>query len=102
MGSELVPTSSDAGIPGAAAIGAPELADRAAALLLAAESPNTIRSYRAGWASQEIRPGRSEHGALALCGDRRGAPGGRPRVADRRCRDRALEARDAPHARQAD
>jgi len=28
-----------------------ELADRCAALLLAAESPNTIRSYRAGWAS---------------------------------------------------
>ena len=51
MSSELLPTSGEAGFPGAAAISAPELADRAAALLLAAESPNTIRSYRAGWAS---------------------------------------------------
>jgi len=51
MSSELVPTAGEAGIPGAAVIGDAELADRSAALLLAAESPNTIRSYRAGWAS---------------------------------------------------
>ena len=47
---ELTP-SAVGGIPGAAEIDELELADRAATLLLAAESPNTIRSYRAGWAS---------------------------------------------------
>lgn len=51
MSSDFVPTASDGGIPGAAEIDEVELADRAATLLLAAESPNTIRSYRAGWAS---------------------------------------------------
>lgn len=48
---ELVPAVGDGGIPEAATIGAPELADRASALLLAAQSANTVRSYRAGWAS---------------------------------------------------
>ena len=51
MSTDLVPMAGDGGIPGTATIAEPELADRAAALLLAAESPNTIRSYRASWAS---------------------------------------------------
>lgn len=51
MSGELTPSAGDGGIPGAAQIDELELADLAATLLLAAESPNTIRSYRAGWAS---------------------------------------------------
>ncbi len=49
--SEVLTDAGDIRIPVAAAIGGPELADRAAALLLAAESPNTLRSSRAGWTS---------------------------------------------------
>lgn len=48
---ELPTVGCEDGLPLAAAIREPALAERAAALLLAAESPNTIRSYRAGWAS---------------------------------------------------
>lgn len=39
------------GLPLAAAIARADLAERAAALVLAAESPNTVRAYRAGWSS---------------------------------------------------
>jgi hypothetical protein len=51
---ELTPPAGDGSIPGAAEIDELELADRAATLLLAAESPNTSRSQRSRRPSSPI------------------------------------------------